>query len=192
MRVRFSIASLMAAVLLLAVGFAALRMASALWASAVFTITVTLLAAAILGAAACRGPSRIACLGFGVFGWTYLLATFWLWPAPNGVTAPPFLTKALLDFFQPTLNTAAVMSIDPGPAGEMSTEDAPIVTTIVPGSKNMATMTPFTGRVVNLLHYRRIGHALAAIVFGLLGALLGTLLSARREAADGQRPCSTE
>jgi hypothetical protein len=173
-RIRFSIAGVMGAVLIFAVVFAGLSAASALWASAVFTLTVTLLAGAIVGAVACRGPSRIAWLGFGVFGWTYLLATFWLWPVPNGVTAPPFLTKALLDSFQPSLNTATVMWIDPGPPGEMSTELRP--------------MTPFKGRVVNRLHYRRIGHTLAAIVLGLFGALLGTLLRARSEAAEGQRP----
>jgi hypothetical protein len=97
MRVRFSIASVMAVVLFLAVGFAGLHVASVLWASALFTITVTLFAAAILGASACRGPSRMTWLGFGIFGWTYLLATFWLWPGPNGVSAPPLLTKPLLD-----------------------------------------------------------------------------------------------
>ena len=180
MRVRFSIAGVMVVVLLLAVGFAGLRTASAIWASAVFTLTVTLLAGAMLGAVACRGPSRIAWLGFGVFGWTYLLATFWLWPGPNGVSAPPFLTKALLDSFQPSLRTAGVITLDPGPTGEMSTEPPPM------------PMSPrrFAGRIVNLLHYRRIGHTLAAIVFGLLGALLGTLFSARSETAEEQRPIS--
>jgi hypothetical protein len=147
MRVRFSIAGLMAAVLVLAVAFAGLRTASALWASAVFTLTVTLLAAAILGAVACRGPSRIAWLGFGVFGWTYLLATFWLWPGPvpNGVSAPPFLTKALLDLFQPSSNTATVLTIDPGPPGEMSTEPPPMVGAIVHSTVNLSQMTPFAG-----------------------------------------------
>jgi hypothetical protein len=177
MRFRFSIAGLMAAVLVLAVGFAALRAASALWASAVFTLTVILFAAAILGAVASRGPSRIAWLGFGVFGWTYLLATFWLWPVPNGVTAPPFLTKALLDLFQPSLNTATVMTIDPGPPGETSIEPPPNVSTIIPGTGNLATTTPFPGRIINLRDYRRIGHMLVAIILGLLGALLGTLFS---------------
>jgi hypothetical protein len=71
-RIRFSIAGLMAAVLFFAVGFAGLRAASPLWASGIFTITVTVFAGAIVGAAASRGPSRIAWLGFGVFGWTYL------------------------------------------------------------------------------------------------------------------------
>jgi hypothetical protein len=178
-RIRFSIAGLMAAVLLLAVGFAGLRTASPLWASGIFTMTVTVFAGAIVGAAACQGPSRFAWLGFGIFGWAYLLATFWLWPAPNGVTAPPFLTKALLDYFQPSSNTAAVMWIDTVPPGEMSTEPPPMVTTKVPGTANLATMTPFAGRAVNRLHYRRIGHTLAAIFFGLLGALLGAILRGR-------------
>ncbi len=173
--IRFSIAGLMAVVLLLGVGFAGLRTASFLWASAVFTLTVTLLAAATLGAVACRGPFRMAWLGFGVFGWTYLLATFWLWPAPNGVSAPPFLTKALLDALQPSPGTGAVMTIDAFPQGEMSTEPPPMVGALRPAR--------FAGRVVNLLHYRRIGHTLAAIVLGLLGALLGMLFSARSQAA---------
>jgi hypothetical protein len=139
----------------------------------VFTLAVTLLTAVILGSVVRPGRSRISWLGFGVFGWTYVLTTFWLWPAPNGVTAPPFLPKALLDYFQPSSNTAAVMWIDTAPPGEMSTE---------PPS--------FAGRVrvANRLHFRRIGHTLAALVLSLLGALLGTVFSARSEMAEGQRP----
>ena len=166
----------MGVVLLLAVGFAGLPAASPLWASGIFTMAVTVFAGAIVGAAACRGPSRFAWLGFGFFGWTYLLATFWLWPGPNGVTAPPILTKALLDYFQPSSNSRAVMWIDTAAAGEMSTDSTPMVSTPVPGFVNLATSAPFTGRVVNRHHYRRIGHTLAAIVFGLLGALLGAIL----------------
>src|SRR3954453_24109474 len=157
LQARVSIAGLMVAVLLLAVGFAGLRTASAFWASAIFTFTITLLATALLGVAATQGRSRMACLVFGLFGWVYLLMTFWLWPGPNGVSAPPFLTKALLDAVQPASRTPASMTIDPGPAGEMSAEPPPpmVATTIRPGLVGAA---PFTGRVVNLLHYRRIGH----------------------------------
>ncbi len=181
MRVRFTIAGLMIAVVVFAVGLAGLRAASPLWASAVFTITVTLLTTAILGAAACRGRPRVAWLGFSVFGWTYLLATFWLWPGPNGVTAPPFLTKAILDSLEPQSQKGAIMTFDPGPVGEQSTESPPMVATFAPGpgTTTRVVSTAFTGRVVNLLHYRRIGHTLAAIAFGLLGAVLGALFSAR-------------
>jgi hypothetical protein len=178
----------MAIVLLLAVGFAGLRTATALWASAAFTLTVTLLATALLGAAACRGRPRMACLGFSIFGWVYLLTTFWLWPGPNGVSAPPFLTKMLLDAIQPVSMTSAVMTVDPGPAGEeMRVEPPPLVTTPLPGNRGTRT-APFAGRVVNLLHYRRIGHMLAAVAFGLLGGLLATLFSALSEAGEGRRP----
>ncbi|MHC5542062.1 hypothetical protein ACYOEI_27900 [Singulisphaera rosea] len=178
----------MVVVLLLAIGFAGLRTASALWASALFTFTLTLFTAALLGVATSRGRSRMTFLGFSIFGWAYLLTTFWLWPVPNGVTAPPFLTKALLDAVQPSSNTPTVMTIDRGPAGEMSTEPPPMVPTTVPGTRNVVTTAPYTGRVVNLHHYRRIGHILAAILFGLLGSLLGRTFYALGEASDGQHP----
>ena len=187
MRARVSIAGLMVVVLLLAVGFAGLRTASALWASAIFTFAITLLAAALLGVAATRGRSRMTCLGFALFGWIYLLTTFWLWPGPNGVSAPPFLTKALLDAVQPPFQTPTAMTVDRGPAGEMSTELPPKVATIVPGTRNVVTSAPFTGRVVNLHHYRRIGHILAALALGLLGGLLGGIFSALSEAGEGRR-----
>jgi hypothetical protein len=128
----------------------------------------------------------MACLGFSLFGWVYVLTTFWLWPGPNGVSAPPFLTKALLDAVQPPPQTPIAMTIDPGPVGEMSTEPPPkVATTIRPG---ITQLVIYTGRVVNLLHYRRIGHMLAAIAFGLLGGLLGSIFLALREAAEGRRP----
>jgi hypothetical protein len=185
LQARVSIAGLMVAVLLLAVGFAGLRTASALWASALFTFTVTLLAAALLGVAASRGRSRMACLGFALFGWVYLLTTFWLWPGPNGVSAPPFLTKALLDAVQPAPKTPTTMTVDPGPVGEMSTEPPPkVVGTVRPG---VPGFVPYTGRVINLLHYRRIGHMLAAVAFGLLGGLLGSIFSALSEAGGPNR-----
>jgi hypothetical protein len=178
-RLRFTIAGLMALVLIVGVGFAGLRAASLLWASALFTLAVALLAAAIVGSLVCRGRSRMGWLGFAVFGWTYLLATFWLWPERNGVTAPPFLTKPLLDALRPSSGTGAFMTYDTGPQGEMSMEPLTIVGMGAAGTGNMVTMNPFSGRVFNLHHYRRIGHTLAAILFGFVGALLAAWLSAR-------------
>jgi hypothetical protein len=177
----------MAVVLLLGVGFAGLRAASFLWASALFTLTVMLLAAAILAAIVCRGPSRAAWLGFGLFGWTYLLATFWLWPERNGVSAPPFLTKPLMDVYQPSWGTVGVRTFDPGPQGEMSNEPPPKISFMAPGTI-VVTTTPFTGRSINLLHYRRIGQTLAAIVFGLLGAVMGAVYSAWAGSAESPHP----
>jgi hypothetical protein len=126
----------------------------------------------------------MACLGFSFFGWLYFLMAFWLWPAPNGVSAPPFLTKALLDAVEPSLKTSEVMTVDPGPVGEMRTEPPPYVSTKIGGNMRPAR---YTGRVINLLHYRRIGHMLAAIAFGLVGGLLGTIISALGEAGEARR-----
>ena len=180
-RIRYSIAGLMTVVLLIALGLAGLRDTSTVWASAVFSLTVILLATAILGAATCSGPSRMACLGFGLFGGTYLLAAFWLWPVPNGVTAPPLLSKLLLDWLQPSVKTPTVMTIDRGQPGELSFVPIPNVWTTVPGTVNITTSAPFTGRVINLHNYRRIGHVLASIMLGCVGAWLGTNLSAWSE-----------
>jgi hypothetical protein len=104
------------------------------------------------------------------------------------VSAPPFLTKALLDAIQPVSKTSAAMTFDPGPAGEMRVQPPPMVATRIPGRGNISTMAPYAGRVVNLLHYRRIGHMLAAVAFGLLGGLLATLFSVLNEAGEGRQP----
>src|SRR6478736_4388773 len=95
---RIRIAAAMGLVGTAALGLAALRSATLLWASATFTAAVAILSIAALRAAASRGPSRWPCLGFAAFGWVYLLTTFWLWPASNGVTAPPYLPKLLMDY----------------------------------------------------------------------------------------------
>jgi hypothetical protein len=72
-RIRFSLATLMAIVLLAALGLVALRNASALWANATFTATLTLLLCAVLGLILRRHHARAFWLGFALFGWTYVL-----------------------------------------------------------------------------------------------------------------------
>jgi hypothetical protein len=74
---RFSIAGLMGAVLIVALGLAALRSASATWSSATFLATCGLLCLALVGAV-CRGEAERAWwLGFALFGWGYLALAFW-------------------------------------------------------------------------------------------------------------------
>ena len=97
-RLRFTLAQLMAAVIFIGLGFAALRSASLLWASAVFTLTVAVLSAAILGAMARRGRARMTWAGFALFGWIYFGTTFGPWADGNGVKAPPYMTRWVLDY----------------------------------------------------------------------------------------------
>jgi hypothetical protein len=184
MRPRLTILGMMALIGLAGVGLVGLRSATALWASAVFSLTAAALTAATIGAAL----GRRTCLGFAIAGWAYILAVFGLWPEPNGVTAPPFLTKSLMDYFQPPVYPGSFLFPegkrevfhDPGPAGEAAFEAPPMVVSGDPPVK-----APFRGRTINLLHYRRIGHSLAAILCGLLGSLAATAFSTRGRDAGG-------
>jgi hypothetical protein len=74
-RIRFTIAQLMAAVLVFAFCFAALTNANAFWGSAAYTLAIVMLAAAVVGAIARKGRRRINFAAFAVFGWTYLLVS---------------------------------------------------------------------------------------------------------------------
>jgi hypothetical protein len=75
-RIRFSIASLLAVVLVLALAFAALRNPNRFWASATFTLAILAVSVAVVVAVARKGQARLTWLGFAVFGWASLL--IWL------------------------------------------------------------------------------------------------------------------
>jgi hypothetical protein len=74
---RFSIAGLMGAVLIVALGLAALRSASATWSSATFLATCGLLCLAVVGAVCGGDAERTWWLGFALFGWGYVALAFW-------------------------------------------------------------------------------------------------------------------
>ena len=73
---RFTLAKLMAIVLLIGFGFAALRNANEFWAIATFNLAVFLNATAPVAAIVRKGRARAAWSGFAVFGWAYLLVDF--------------------------------------------------------------------------------------------------------------------
>ena len=181
-RLRFSIGALMGLVLLVAVGFAALRSSTPIWASSIFTATFLCLTVGLLGAFARRG----AWLGFAVFGWAYFLGVFWLWPGVNGVTAPPFVSKHLIDSLGPGTAGTSTMTIDPGPPGESAYESPPMY--VQKNAYNVGVLVPFPGRLVNLLQYRRIGHSLTAILLGVVGAFLGRFIASREGSGIAARP----
>src|SRR5262249_20386454 len=97
-RLRVPIAGLMLSLLPVAVGLAALRDPSELWASALFTLTILTLLVSVLGTVARRGASRMAFLGFTLFGSSYLILAFgpWPWVNPDGLRPPPLVTRMLL------------------------------------------------------------------------------------------------
>ena len=87
--IRFPIAGLMGAVLVVALGLAALRNASETWASVMFLLTCGVLNLAVVGTLCREGAKRAWWLGFALFGWGYLVLAFW-----SSVQLP---TMALLD-----------------------------------------------------------------------------------------------
>ena len=167
-RLRFTLAQSMGIVLLIGVGFAALRSASALWSSAVFTSTVALLSVAILGAMVRRGRARMTWAGFALFGWIYLATAFGPWANRNGVEAPPYVTRWALDYWDVKLWPGGVGRFDTAPPGEV-------------------LFSPWPGPAVPIpdaYQIRRIGHCLAAILFGLVGSATGRIMAQKDERTE--------
>jgi hypothetical protein len=164
-RLRFNLAQSMAIVLLVGVGLAAARLGTVLWSSAVFTLTVAVLSAAILGAMARRGRARVTWAGFALFGWVYLGTAFGPGADSNGVNAPPFVTRWGLDYWDAKRWPGGMGRIDTAPPGEELFSRWPVPAVVLPDA----------------FQIRRIGHCLAAILFGLVGAALGRLLAVKEE-----------
>jgi hypothetical protein len=191
----FSIAGMMALVVLIALGFAALRNPTLFWASLIFTATVAFLAMAILGTLARRGRARMTWAGVAVFGWIYVALSFGPVPNANGVTYPPFPTQVLIDFWQSVRETSdkALSAQNPSwrlirensrPTGEPILSGPPNAIWI-PSSRPSTSPPPPPIPFIDWQNLRRIGHSLGAVLFGLLGGLIGRVLAGRDEPAEG-------
>lgn len=173
-RLRFTLAQLMAIVLFIGIGFAAVRASSLLWASAVFTLTVAVLSAGILAAMVRKGRARLTWAGFALFGWVYLGTTFGPWTAANGVGAPPYVTRWGLDYWDSKLSGSGPLQANRGPLQANRIDTAPPGEVLYP-------RYPLPLFPPDSFHFRRIGHSLAAILFGLVGAVVGRLLATKDE-----------
>jgi hypothetical protein len=98
--------------------------------------------------------------GFALFGWIYLGTTFGPWADANGVKAPPYVTRWALDSWDAQRWPGGRGRIDTAPMGE------------VLDSRFMPFRT-----LPDAFQFRRIGHCLAAILVGMVGAILGRLLA---------------
>jgi hypothetical protein len=184
MRFRFSVAGLMALILLLAVGMAALRNPTGFWASAIFTAAVALFAVSVVGAMARRGVSRFSWAGLAVFGWAYLIISFGPWPG-NAVGPPPLLPSSLLDLFQEYI-------VSDGKTPYTTTGTYMDYYKRMSHFKGSATRltagTPPGGfKHVDTTIYSQTSHSVGAMLFGIVGAFAGRFFAGRRErsANDG-------
>jgi hypothetical protein len=106
-RLRFSIAQLMAVVLLIGFGFAALRNANDVWAGVTFGLAIVTVSMGLAGACSRQAGARMPWAGFGIAGGLRLVV--WLSTSSivghlNGVPYP------LLHRLQPYINTEASSS----------------------------------------------------------------------------------
>jgi hypothetical protein len=163
-RFRFSIAGLLGIVLFLAVALAALRASTAAWDACLLGLALTVLPTAILRAVHRTDRKRAYWLGFGLFGWVYLiaslippvesrlpttkglayLATMGSWPPPAGLPYFDYGSDGILD-----LSVAGGSSTSPGLV--ISTSGTPE-------------------------NFVRIGHSLLALALAFIGGHLSSKL----------------
>ena len=164
--IRFPIAGLMLAVLVVAVALAALRTASETWAGVMFLITCGVLCLAIVGVVCRDGPKRAWWLGFALFGWGYLLLAQW-----STVNLP---TMALLDAIAARLGMQVQFSGGMG-GGKMS---------VAPWAGGFG----WGGGGPSDESLREIAHCLWALAAAVLGGLLARTMfggpTARAEIRD--------
>jgi hypothetical protein len=162
--IRFPIAGLMLAVLVVALGLAALRNASEVWAGVMFLFTCAVLCLAIVGAICRDGPRRAWWLGFALFGWGYLLLSLW-----SKVNLP---TMTLLDVIAARLG--AQVRFSGGMGGAMGGMLGGMQS-IRPWAGGFGGFGGGSGVPFNepLQH---IAHCLWALVAALLGGLLARTL----------------
>jgi hypothetical protein len=184
-RLRISIAGLMLLLLPVAVGLAALRDPSELWASALFSLTILALLVSALGTAARRGASRMAFLGFTLFGGSYLILAFgpWAWVNRDGLRPPPLVTRMLLDRIRESqVGPAAdweVISFGmglPSTTLRVTLSPADLTNARSPsGSLSIGSMyVPY-----DVSPYKQIAHSMLALVVGTLGAIVGRIMAPR-------------
>ncbi len=176
-RFRFSVAGLMAAILVLAIGMAALRNPTPLWASTIFTAAVTLFAASVIGAMVHHGVPRFSWAGMALFGWIYLIISFGPWPG-NSIVPPPLLPSCLLDHFQEYMISDGKT---PYRTHEIYFDYYKMMSGFRRRSGIPGSAPPGGYKDVDITVYKQTGHSLGAMLFGIIGAFAGRFFAARRE-----------
>ena len=177
MRFRFSIASMMAAIVIIALSFAALRINSAFCGGIILLTTLALLCGAIFMSLAESGPSRLAWIGCAVFGWPCFILGFG--PVANERLGPPRTTamfEEAIPYFSPELASEMKKYSPPGSL-EVSGYSEP------PG--NVARY------VAGLQRYRQSSHSVLTLGFAAMGAILGYSHAIRRHRAAGPEEAVT-
>ena len=166
MRFRFSIASMMAAILIIALSFAALRINSALCAGIILLTTVALLCTAVFMSVAGSGRSRLAWIGCAIFGWACFILGFG--PVANERLGPPRLTAMFEE---------AIPYLNPELASEIEAYTPPERLELAGYSEPPGNVAEYVGV---LQRYRQSSHSVLTLGFAAMGAILGYSHAVRR------------
>jgi hypothetical protein len=174
--VRFSIASLIAAVAAIGVALGALKNPTPLVASAVYTLTLTALGAAVIVAAFRPGKARAFGLGFAVFGGVYLVHTFGLVAKRSEYVDPPrLLTTFALEELEKVMSTRwlSIAPTDMTMDGQFVMPPKTLGLSKTHIRLDAWSAYPFSGPDPrhNSMDFFRIGHTMTTLLVAVLGGV---------------------
>jgi hypothetical protein len=173
----------MGIVAVIALGLAGIKSASSFWTTAAATVTLALLLGALLAAWLLAGADRAFWAGFALFGWTYLLLVNWDWV---GGQFGHDLTAGLSDL-------AESMFAEPVPIVPATPVAPPLLTVPAPRPAPPASsyLEEVRQRQIKIGNFVQIGRLTLALLFGLLGGFIATVLARRRESTAKVPAAST-
>jgi hypothetical protein len=192
---RFSIASLLVAVLTFGLAFAALREPTDAWDSAMLGLSLLLLLGATIFAVHRTGNRRAYWLGFALFGWTYLVlsqisAIEPRLPTTKGLAYldSKIADRAISMTFAFTTTATPSSPGQPVQAAAFIANGTTLVTNQATGVRfwNAATGAPMAGPNGSTENFVRIGHSLLALLLALIGANLSRYLHASSRTVTDQ------
>ena len=194
---RFSVRSLMVLIVGAAVGLTALRNANVFWASATATVVALAVATSLTAALTLRGRERYAWTGFAVFSGVYLAAAAGT-VVPNGNYFGPTVAieyarsnlsgdwaRWLQDQREEALKRVAILKQSPDRAN-FQAQIAELDEAIQQERANR--WHSFLPGAANTNEFRCVGHSLFALLWGLIGSVVGKVFYARRKRSETQTP----
>ncbi|MFO0959735.1 MAG: hypothetical protein U0800_20245 [Isosphaeraceae bacterium] len=195
-RPRFSLRALMILVGFCAVAFAALRDGSDLSASILFTGALALGGSAILAAVYRKGRPRAFYAGAAAFGRGYLALTFG--PGLKAAVRPRLVTTSLLEPLYSTTHPETIqLQLVSGitarwnPSSFSPNSQSAFIDIDSDGSQDLLVAQPSSGTfkiVRSGESFQDIGHALSAILAGLMGGWLAAALQSGRDRPSESKP----
>ena len=152
---QFSLRTLLLVAVVVAIGCAALVQPTEIWRQAVVTMTVLILLISTLAAIFGQGSLRATAGGFAVAGWMYFLLAF----SPSLNIREHLLTGNVLETLDKVIHGESKSDVTFFWTGSQ----------LAPSGNSTIRLWPSTSRNND---FHNIGHALWALVFGMVGSFV--------------------